>query len=656
MRNTQGENVLPEHETEDWMSERSKEELARLLHKAETVIQEREADLGLASAACKALVENNLVLKNKHDAFVSQLPVPDSAPGSPSPAATPVTSEDYPPMWRPTSPPPRQRTTTPAATHRRQMSASPSDLAILADQNAELMSKLQDLESDAARADAAGRQKLRALERELRGLKDELEETRARSQKLEDEVRSGDGPPPGLDGDILRLWKKLDREARVRALKAQARPWDKEMYSSDEPRDFAPSSLDSSPPRLPRTPDRKDVAPRPTPADMCRADSSDSSESFDQSPTPTPTPSGSMARRSHMKSDSTREFALVSQLLLKIRELEEANDAIAAQHAATVARVQAAEREADRMRRDWEAISEDADMVLGVEMVVEGPSDDNNLQIKDGTGATSRTHTLRFRSLSKSELSALSLDAESFGRGIGAQMTSTWRNGTSPPNNTERVSEAPLHAHHANKSAKPRGTLAGLFAPSIDTNIPSGPSFLVSPSSEVPDLSFDPFGFLTGSGSLRANKSANSNASFVPHQTHPTLGAELGNANFVKGDMRYLRSASLCEFINTGGDSEAHAADANDEKQPLLNEVLEMRQSKLNPASSSKLAGNADCTQDARVRKGKSDAAYALLMELWLWLQFAVVISVFVFKVVRVGPKEALQPHRDVTKQRRVSK
>ena len=63
--------------------------------------------------------------------------------------------------------------------HSRRVSTTPAELAFLSDQNAELQAKLQDLEADAARSEQAGRRRLRCLEREIQGLKEELDHTRS---------------------------------------------------------------------------------------------------------------------------------------------------------------------------------------------------------------------------------------------------------------------------------------------------------------------------------------------------------------------------------------------------------------------------------------------------------------------------------------------
>ncbi|KAH8116540.1 hypothetical protein DFH11DRAFT_1461990, partial [Phellopilus nigrolimitatus] len=240
--------------------------------------------------------------------------------------------------------------------HARRVSATPAELAVLADQNAELLNKLADLETDAARAEQAGKRRLQGLEREIQGLRGELDATRALSARLEETLQAAPnlgGLPSGLDEQLVRMWKKLDREARVRELKAKTRPWDQDgTDASDETRDFAPGSS-SSPLAQKWRPQKSRLS---------------SEASFDTPVSPLSaypdkkTPGSPSPSLFSTLGANSREHALVSQLLLKIRELEETNTALAVQHATTRLRLNHARSETDEARRLCEFIGDEVEL------------------------------------------------------------------------------------------------------------------------------------------------------------------------------------------------------------------------------------------------------------------------------------------------------
>lgn len=149
------------------------------------------------------------------------------------------------------------------------------------------------------------------------------------------------GPPPDLDSDLVKMWKRLDREAKVRELKAKVRPWDTSDIVVDEPRDFAPGSSYFAP-KLGQT---------STPVKLSKLDVVAALDA-PASPTHTQTP---------------RERTLVAQLLLKISELEETNAQFAAQHAEARLRLHHAELETENVRRLCDFISEEMLGIAGVE-------------------------------------------------------------------------------------------------------------------------------------------------------------------------------------------------------------------------------------------------------------------------------------------------
>ena len=143
----------------------------------------------MTSTLCKNLYEANVTLKTKHDALLSRIPTKDASP-LPSPTRSlsplPPSSPHYYGGSRPCSPvsesPPQTR-------HVRRISVTPGELSALADQNAELLDKLGKLEEESAQADLAGKRKLRKLEKEIAGLRAELDRTREKGEEMEQNLK-----------------------------------------------------------------------------------------------------------------------------------------------------------------------------------------------------------------------------------------------------------------------------------------------------------------------------------------------------------------------------------------------------------------------------------------------------------------------------------
>lgn len=131
--------------------------------------------LSMTSEACKTLYNGNVALQSKHQALLARLPA--GQPMTPSSSNTPVSSAAPSPHFY-TSNLPRDRTSSIVSVeppvpprHFRRISVSPSDIAQLADQNAELMQTLQELEAESSHADQAGKRKLKRLEEEIQILR-----------------------------------------------------------------------------------------------------------------------------------------------------------------------------------------------------------------------------------------------------------------------------------------------------------------------------------------------------------------------------------------------------------------------------------------------------------------------------------------------------
>jgi len=411
------------------------------------------SELGLTSALVKSLYHDNIALKTKHEALLSRLPgttsrtpSPPTAPVVlPSPlsqsphyysASLPRTPLDSPASHSPPSLRPR---------HQRKISVTPAEIAHLADQNAELLDKLGQLEEESERNDQLGRRKLRKLEREIQGLKEELEQTQVKEQESSEKAKVLS------EAELQR--RKEEREERLRSLKEHAIS---ESESYDEVRDFAPA------PELPRSGSVKGLAdpppvfslpPPPPLVKMATRPTSDSALL------------GASPQRPPHRSPTPRpEYALISQLLHKIQELEETNAQITREQHATDDRLRAVRRDAESIHRAYDFLADDSSDIRIVDVV-------SPLQ-----PSGSVEETIKFSSVRRTIEGDLELDLsmdeefgeEAFMSGISADMRSTTRNILPPPGNKS------AGGHKARKS------VVGLF---------DGPDSFVRP---MPNAAYPP--------------------------------------------------------------------------------------------------------------------------------------------------------------------
>lgn len=460
---------------------RSHEELSELLLKADEIIKDRENELSVTTAVCKSLYENNLELQNKHKALLARLP---TSPASVSPSGSSASSPTTPGTPLPHSP---HCYTNISSSHastsasrscrsQRRISVSPADLALLSDQNAELLAKLEKLESESAQTDQAGRRKLRGLEKEIQELREELDKTRARSDELEQKAKI---VSLGLESEEATK-RRHEREERVRAMRGRS-----EGNTSDgEVRDFAPGGALASQgfskrsTGLGRSEKRKfpsqglrrhtsEIVFRSSPTDSklselsrkmsLRHGLSRSSSQSQFPPTQTPVP-------------ATPEYALVSQLLQKIRELEQINSQITLQQAKTTASLQSVQRDAASIQLLYESLS-DVDAIAWL------AEDDNieNSDVHEGDEHVEEDETIRFASLRQSMLVDPSVEFDS---GIEPDRQSSVRHAILPE-------LFPPPAHH-----RTRRSVVGLFDPPTVPDVSNSPS-VQSPI--IPDLPTFPF-------------------------------------------------------------------------------------------------------------------------------------------------------------------
>ena len=319
--------------------------------------------------------------------------------------------------------------------HYRRVSVSPADLALLSDQNAELLAKLEKLESESIQADQTGRRKLRSLEKEIQGLRDELDKTRARSDELEKKARVFSESAALRDEVVER--RKREREERLRALRNKADSGDQET----EVRDFAPGGALPSKNRF--TPRRRHISEaivRPLRADDGLVDEQLRRVSLQ------PGLSRSASLSHHFRFPSsvqspvkvTHEYALVSQLLLKIQELEETNAQITEQQARTAVQLQNVQKDATSLRLVYES--------LGDGEAVEWINEDG--ERSPSTEGDEANETIRFASLRRTLSAEGSID---FADGIDAGRQSSPKGPVFPDH-------VPVIAH-----PKVRRSVVGLF-------------------------------------------------------------------------------------------------------------------------------------------------------------------------------------------------
>ncbi|CAA7258512.1 unnamed protein product [Cyclocybe aegerita] len=352
----------------DWMSEKSREELKELLFKADGIIKERENELGLTSAVCKNLYDNHVVLQSKHEALLSRIPMsPARSTSSPEHLSrlsrSSTTSLSYSnsesALGNP-SPLSRQHH---GHRHTRKVSIASTDISMLADQNAELLDKLQRLEEEATSADAAGRRELKRLEKEIAFLREALEKTQAKSEALEEKVQ---------DAVVGEAWRrKKEREAKFRAMRSARRSEDAEEVKS-----FAPEGSKFGGPS-----DAFSFFPS---AESPRQQGLSSSSSASDMPL------GSLAPAEH---------ALITQLLKKVQELEETNSKILTQQTETANQLNAVQRDTVAIAKVYECLGDQDSIELELEVEKEHEEPQFVDEEQEDADINAARNTIRFSSL-----------------------------------------------------------------------------------------------------------------------------------------------------------------------------------------------------------------------------------------------------------------
>ena len=313
---------------------------------------------------CRGLYQNNVALRTKHQELLARLPTTPTRstvspeyhfePHSRTSSLSMATSASDSALGLIRSPRPSLY-----RTHTRKVSIASADISHLADQNAELLDKLEKLEAEATSADQAGRRELRRLEKEIAFLRDALEKTQAKSEELEEKVQGA------VVGEAWR--RKKEREAKFKAMRGLGRDADP-ASQDDEPRNFAPDGSKFGGP-------------------------SDAFTFFPTAVSPDP-----IRRLQTTNSDinllALSEHNVISQLLSKVQELEAANTRILQQQTETANQLNAVQRETANITKVYECLA-DPD---SVELELEGQDND---EAKQAEKDLSNVQTIRFTSLKR---------------------------------------------------------------------------------------------------------------------------------------------------------------------------------------------------------------------------------------------------------------
>ena len=191
---------------------------------------------------------------------------------------------------------------------------TPAELGQLTDQNEQLSSQLEDLEREATKADEAAKRKLGKLEREIERLKGDLDKAVEQLQQKEKEIERA--------SEAKR--QRIERDERLTALR-------------EKQQQQHPEVVDFSPPAIP----------------VKRFTRFEADDSHHEQVSFPGVSYGS-------------EMDLISQLMSKIRELEEANQEITEQQNESVKKLKKAMIGAEGMRKVYDYLSDDEDVEVEI--------------------------------------------------------------------------------------------------------------------------------------------------------------------------------------------------------------------------------------------------------------------------------------------------
>lgn len=394
----------------------------------------------------KKVYDHNVVLKSKHEALVAKIPMSPSLSQSPFP--DPMSNAMH--LSHSVS---ESNVSDPLKARARKVSIAMTDISLLADQNAELLSKLERLEKDATATDIAGRRELKRLEKEIVYLRDALDKTLAKSEELEGKVQDA------VASDAVR--RKKEREA----MRISART----NKSEGGVLDFAPPGSKFGGPS-----ERCSLLELPKEESPIR-------NAFD------PSASSDIDPIDEVVSDQV----LITCLLNKVKELEEANSRILRQQAETANQLAHVQQETMNMTKVYELLSDHDAVQLELEAEEDVATDKSPI---------TEMPTIRFRSLRRSFENSLSHN-DSF--------------------------VFPQHVH----GPKPRKTVLGLFDDQEGVTRDEKKAFLRRPSSA--DFFGDAFQTSTISSASSSSTGPLSPLHFLP----PILPAEYSQGRTLQTEL-----------------------------------------------------------------------------------------------------------------------
>ena len=575
-----------------------------------------------------------------------------------------------------------------------------ADISLLADQNAELMDKLEKLEADASSADQIGRRELKRLEKEIAFLREAFEKTQAKNEELEEKVH---------DAVVGEAWrKKQEREAKIRATRSARH--DADCQESGNMKSFAPDGSSFGGP----------------------------SGGFSFFPTAT-SPNLRHTRQIHESTSDTElsglfphsEQSLISQLLAKVQELEETNAQILKQQNETATQLSMVQRETEHIAKAYESctdpeIKPHLESELAASERKELPSSAETVRSIGRNAAAqslegAETFVLRdFTSAAKDRKSVMGLFPHDYSLVIDSTPNLRSDNNLQPPSQPCSPWSESLQDRLSWSSTKSRGTespetLSPLhfFSPDTDTQELSplesrptlqnelskelGDSWDMSPgihhdrTSSLYDLSqfsvpatpspvsramsrraSDESGFeVLNKGNLRTMSAGPVRLSVEP-PTPLKLGdiGEYAKSPRVQRMSETLRSrtgqwvdrrfreghqsakTTSVQFSRTGSTLAESTvglpqvlSNAIDTMIDKFDGLADVDEPKCNVASPSLLDNNALQLRASPPKKAipaKKNALGNLLFEVWLWFQFAIIIFVFIYAVAKRGPKGVL--------------
>ena len=246
-----------------------------------------------------------------------------------------------------------------------------ADISLLADQNAQLLDKLEKLEAGTSSADHTGRRELKRLEKEIAFLRDAFEKTQAKSKELEEKVHDA------VAGEAWR--KKQEREAKFRAMRYDGRYIDRQEGES-KVKNFAPNGSMFGGPS-----ERFSFFPAAT------------------SPNPHHAPESNSGMELELSGLTPHsEHALLSQLMAKVQELEEANAQILKRQNETATQLSAVQRDTEHIANAYESRTEPE------------ARNESDVVASERRELLLATETVKFRSIGRSSDTQSSEREESF--------------------------------------------------------------------------------------------------------------------------------------------------------------------------------------------------------------------------------------------------